>query len=159
MQEALNLAALPGTTAHPTLLFYTSGPTSTHIAKILRTHPPNSISRTGALWNFFRPYIAKLPNYDVLNPDCKSAGILATGWENDKYAGWGSYTNFPVGLERGDEDVLSLRKGVPERGVWFAGEHCAPFVALGTVTGAYWSGEGVGRRIGDLYGLGQPKSV
>lgn len=28
-----------------------------------------------------------------------------------------------------------------------AGEHTAPFVALGTVTGAYWSGEGVARRI------------
>lgn len=40
-----------------------------------------------------------------------------------------------------------MRKGVPERGLWFAGEHTAPFVALGTVTGAYWAGEGVARRI------------
>ncbi len=53
-----------------------------------------------------------------------------------------------------DEDVESLRHGCPERGIWFAGEHTAPFVALGTVTGAYWSGEAVGRRILAAYGLG-----
>jgi hypothetical protein len=42
---------------------------------------------------------------------------------------------------------------MPERGVWLAGEHTAPFVALGTVTGAYWAGEGVAKRIVKLYGL------
>lgn len=44
---------------------------------------------------------------------------------------------------------------MPDRGVWLAGEHTAPFVALGTVTGAYWAGEGVARRIGRAYGLGE----
>lgn len=34
-----------------------------------------------------------------------------------------------------------------ERGVWFAGEHTAPFVGLGTTSGAYWSGEAVAGRI------------
>ncbi len=38
-----------------------------------------------------------------------------------------------------------------ERGIWFAGEHTAPFIALGTTTGAYWSGEGIARRIVALY--------
>jgi len=47
-----------------------------------------------------------------------------------------------------------MRKGVPEKGLWFAGEHTAPFVALGTVTGAWWAGEGVGKRIVRAYGLG-----
>jgi hypothetical protein len=150
-QECLNLAALPPSVAHPTLLFYTSGPSSTHISTILKSHPPNSISRHGALWAFFEPYISRLPNYSDLEHNCKPSGILATGWENDEFAGWGSYTNFPVGLERGDEDVIALRGGVPERGIWFAGEHCAPFVALGTVTGAWWSGDGIGRRIGSAY--------
>ena len=56
-------------------------------------------------------------------------------------------------MEKGDEDVETLRKGLPERGIWVAGEHCAPFVALGTVTGAYWSGEGVGKRVGEVWGL------
>lgn len=40
-----------------------------------------------------------------------------------------------------------MRAGVPEEGIWLAGEHTAPFVALGTVTGAYWSGEDVARRV------------
>lgn len=53
-----------------------------------------------------------------------------------------------------DEDVEVLREGMDERGVWFAGEHVAPFVALGTVTGAWWSGERVGERIKVAYGLG-----
>ena len=53
-----------------------------------------------------------------------------------------------------DRDIEVLREGMPERGVWLAGEHTAPFVALGTVTGAWWSGEGVGRRILEGYGLG-----
>lgn len=52
-----------------------------------------------------------------------------------------------------DEDIEALRQGCPERGIWFAGEHTAPFVALGTVTGAYWSGEAVGRRVLAAYGL------
>jgi hypothetical protein len=44
-----------------------------------------------------------------------------------------------------------MREGLPSRGLWFAGEHTAPFVALGTVTGAYWSGESVGQRIAKAY--------
>ena len=54
-----------------------------------------------------------------------------------------------------DKDIEALREGMPDRGIWFAGEHTAPFVALGTVTGAWWSGEGVGRRIAEAYGLGE----
>ena len=50
-------------------------------------------------------------------------------------------------MEEGDRDVEALRRGMPERGVWVAGEHAAPFVALGTSTGAYWSGERVAGRI------------
>ena len=58
-----------------------------------------------------------------------------------------------------DRDIEALREGCPERGVWFAGEHTAPFVALGTVTGAYWSGEGVAKRVAEVYGLsGQGES-
>lgn len=50
-----------------------------------------------------------------------------------------------------------MREGMPERGLWLAGEHTAPFVALGTVTGAYWSGESVGRRIAEAYGRPAPR--
>jgi hypothetical protein len=47
----------------------------------------------------------------------------------------------------GDKDIVAMRQGVPAEGIWLAGEHTAPFVALGTVTGAYWSGEHVAKRI------------
>lgn len=67
-------------------------------------------------------------------------------------AGNGSYSNFCTGLERGDVDIEVLREGLPDRGVWVAGEHTSPFVALGTVTGAWWSGEAVGQRIAKVYG-------
>lgn len=52
-----------------------------------------------------------------------------------------------------DKDIEALREGCPERGVWFAGEHTAPFVALGTVTGAYWSGDKVAARVLEAYGM------
>ena len=70
---------------------------------------------------------------------------------------YGSYTNFQVGLENGDSDVEVLREGLPGAGLWLAGEHTAPFVALGTATGAYWSGESVGRRIAEHYGFTRNK--
>lgn len=71
---------------------------------------------------------------------------------NDDLAGNGSYSNFQIGLQEGDEDIEVMREGLPERSLWFAGEHTAPFVALGTTTGAYWSGEGVAMRIAEAYG-------
>jgi hypothetical protein len=46
-----------------------------------------------------------------------------------------------------------MREGCPERGLWFAGEHTSAFVASGTVTGAYWSGEAVGKRIAAVHGV------
>jgi len=150
-QEAVNLAALPEGSAHPTLLFYTFGPTSLHIAQLLASNPQTK--HNTLLESFFAPYYTKLPNYNPKDPSCTPTAILATAWANDELAGYGSYCNFQVGLEKGDEDVETLRRGVPERGVWLAGEHCAPFVALGTVTGAYWSGEGVAKRVLQAYGL------
>jgi hypothetical protein len=152
-QEAVNLAALPRGTAHPTLLFYTFGPTSLHIAKLLANNPPEK--HDSLLTSFFLPYYSKLPNYKPNHSDCAPQAVLATAWANDEFAGYGSYCNFQIGLEKGDEDVETLRKGMPERGVWLAGEHCAPFVALGTVTGAYWSGEGVAKRVLKAYELGE----
>ena len=64
--------------------------------------------------------------------------------------------NFQVSEDEGvrlEEDVRVLREGMPERGVWLAGEHAAPFVAVGTLTGAYWSGEAVGMRVLGAWGL------
>lgn len=83
--------------------------------------------------------------------------MLATRWQKDPYAGHGSYCNFQVGLTHADRDIEALRSGMGSglaRGLWFAGEHTAPFVALGTTTGAYWSGERAATQICEAYGLG-----
>lgn len=148
-QETISLSSLPPPHAHPTLLFYTSSTTTTHLSSLLppqtpylSTHPPSC-----PLTPFITTHISHLPSYSPTSPSCTPTAILATNWQADEFAGHGSYTYFPVGLERGDEDVRTLREGMPERGVWIAGEHTAPFVALGTVTGAWWSGDAVARRI------------
>ena len=147
-QQGMNLAALPPSTAHPTLLFYVYGPCATYIASLAPSPEP-----TQTITNFFKPYISLLPNYTPSNPACTPSAILATAWTTDELAGYGSYSNFQVGLERGSENIEVLREGVPERGLWFAGEHTAPFDALGTTTGAYLSGEGVAGRILEGWGI------
>lgn len=64
-----------------------------------------------------------------------------------------SYSTFRTGLQQGDKDVETMRAGLPDRGLWFAGEHTAPLSALGTVNGAYMSGERVGTVIAGAYGI------
>ena len=60
-----------------------------------------------------------------------------TDWSSDEFSGFGSYSNFPTHLAEGDIDIKVIREGLPDRSLWFAGEHVAPFMALGTVNGAY----------------------
>lgn len=144
-QDCVSLASLPDSEAHPTLLFYTYGPTSEQIAAILRQTPADEVS--ARLMDYFRPYYSLLPSFDATDPDCEPAAVLASGWANDEFAGYGSYSNFQTGLEDGDKDLEAMRMGMPERCIWLAGEHTAPFIASGTVTGAYWSGEDVAKRI------------
>jgi len=73
--------------------------------------------------------------------------------QKDELSGYGSYSNFQVGITDADGDVQSMRHGVPERRLWFAGEHTAPFDECGTAAGAYLSGEGVAHRILETYGI------
>lgn len=103
------------------------------------------------IFAYFKPYYSRLPFYSESSPNCQPTGFLATDWLHDDLAGNGSYINFHVGLEQGDRDVEIMREGAPDHGLWIAGEHTAPFVALGTATGAYESGEAVGKRITQLY--------
>ncbi|MCJ1485702.1 hypothetical protein MMC06_005877 [Schaereria dolodes] len=160
--ELVSLSAMPAPTAHPTLLFYIHGPCATHVTSMISGIPSHDPTYFSLLDGFFKPYYSRLPHFSPSEPACVPSGILATDWQNDELAGYGSYTNFQTSerVDVGDEevqldkDIEALRDGVPERGVWFAGEHTAPFVALGTVTGAWWSGEAVGRRVAAMYGLG-----
>jgi hypothetical protein len=151
-QSCVNYANM-GDCAHPTLLFYIDGPQSKYIASIVRdTTDPQA--RDKKLLEHFYPFYSRLPHYTSSDPACVPKAVLATAWANDKFAGYGSYSNFQVGLEKGDEDIEVMRHGIPERSIWLAGEHTAPFIALGTTTGAYWSGQRVAERIAEAYGLG-----
>lgn len=151
-QEVVDLASLSPSSSHPTLLFYTFGDASEFLTNTV-SKLDSKRKKDAFLFDFFKPYYSRLPHYSESSPDCRPSGCLATNWLNDDLAGNGSYTNFQVGLENGDSDVEVLREGLPSAGLWLAGEHTAPFVALGTATGAYWSGESVGRRIAEHYGF------
>jgi hypothetical protein len=137
------------------LLFTLHGPAATHVTTLITGLCPENNVYNQTLTEFFRPYYSLLPNYSEDEPGCKPTGALATNWQNDALAGHGSYTNFQVSpcLPEGgnqanlDDDIRLMRHGMPDRGIWFAGEHTAPFVAVGTSTGAYWSGESAAVRI------------
>lgn len=149
-QEVVELASLDPAVSHPTLLFYTYGEQSQYItSELLKIPDPQK--KDEFLLNFFKPYYSRLPHYSDSNPDCKPSGFMATDWLHDELSGFGSYSNFQVGLEEGDADIRAMREGLPDHGLWLAGEHTAPFVGLGTATGAYWSGEAVGKRIAEAY--------
>ena len=153
--ECVNLAMLPGTCAQPTLLFYINGPCAKHVTSLVSGLEPGTDEYKANLDHFFKPYYSLLPNYSASS--CVPTNILATDWQNDEFAGWGSYTTFQTSNASEDvqldKDIEALREGCPDVGIWFAGEHTAPFVALGTVTGAYWSGQAVGKRVAEVYGL------
>ena len=152
-QECVSLADLPTDCAHPTLLFYLYGCCATYIMAQIKSLDPASDAYYAKLNGFLQPYFSRLPHYDAASESCKPTAFLATQWQNDPWAGNGSYCNFQVGLEDGCGDIRAMREGMGlDRGVWFAGEHTSPFVALGTTTGAYWSGELVAGRISLYYG-------
>ncbi|CAG8887920.1 unnamed protein product [Penicillium egyptiacum] len=156
-QECISLASLPESQAHPTLLFYTYGDSGTEIINRLSGLAPSSLEYRESLIQTLQPFYSRLPGYSAENPDCVPVTLLATQWQKDVFAGNGSYCNFQVGVEEADVDVEVLRSGAgigPVRGLWFAGEHTAPFVALGTTTGAFWSGERVARLLCRGVGIG-----
>ncbi|KOS23113.1 Lysine-specific histone demethylase 1 -like protein 3 [Escovopsis weberi] len=157
LQESVELATIAPEAAHPTLLFYLYGEQSEFITSSL-AGLATADERHGFLARHFEPYYRLLPNYDAGAPCCRPSCSLATSWLRDELAGNGSYSNFQVGLSSGDEDIRVMREGLPGQGLWFAGEHTAPYVALGTVTGAYWSGETVGRRIAETHGLAKQRA-
>ncbi|KFY26110.1 hypothetical protein V493_04256 [Pseudogymnoascus sp. VKM F-4281 (FW-2241)] len=156
-QEIWNLAAFSPENRRPTLLFYLYGDCSTYITKLVRNK--STEEHYTLLDDFFCPYYSLLPNYLASDDNCKPTAILSTEWQNDSLSGYGSYCNFQVGIKDADEDVKAIRHGVPERRLWFAGEHTAPFEELGTAAGAYMSGETVAMRMVDEYMIDKNKTT
>jgi hypothetical protein len=138
-QEIWDLSVFDAPNYHPTILFYTYGDCSRHVVDVI--HGQSRETKYKLLDAFFKPYYSRLPAYVEGHSDCTPKAILATEWYKDDLCGNGSYCNFQVGIEEADKDVLAFRKGCPERGLWFCGEHAAPFEECGTVAGAYLSGE------------------
>ena len=145
--EAVSFNAFPLPYRRPILLFYTYGDCSTHITSLI--HGLEGEARFRILQQIFKPYYSRLPNYD--QQTCEPLHFLATEWCKDEFAGYGSYCNFQVGMMDAAHDVEAIRHGMPESHIYFAGEHTAPFDGLGTVAGAYRSGEKVAGRIVDAY--------
>ncbi|TAQ90828.1 hypothetical protein B7494_g874 [Chlorociboria aeruginascens] len=148
-QEIWNLAAFTPENRHPTILFYTYGDCSEYLTTLVHAKSPEEHDEL--LNAFFLPYYSLLPNFSPENKNCIPKAILSTEWQKDELSGYGSYCNFQVGIKEADEDVKAIRHGCPERRLWFAGEHTAPFEELGTAAGAYMSGEAVGKRMLELY--------
>jgi hypothetical protein len=150
-----------GKHAHPTLIFSLFGDSGHQLTTTINHLYPGSEEYFTAVNEFTRPYYSRLPNYDPSKPECTPSAVIATNWQNDDLAGNGSYTNFKVS-ETGkpivlDDEVRTMRAGIPERGIWLAGEHVAPFIGLGTSTGAYWSGEMAAIKILGANGMNVPK--
>ena len=140
--ECLSFHAFRALYRRNILLFYTFGDCSTHITTSIRGLQGEA--RDKWLQAFFEPYYSRLPGYAKT---CAPLRFLATEWCNDEFAGNGSYSNFQVGMTDAAHDVEAIRHGMPEQHIFFAGEHTAPFDGLGTVAGAYTSGELIAKRI------------
>ncbi|KAL4958202.1 hypothetical protein BDW69DRAFT_191026 [Aspergillus filifer] len=110
----------------PTHLVTIYGPCAEYVTSQTATLHPASQGYFEFLDNFFRSYYSLLPNYNPDNSCCQPNAGRA------------------VSLE---DDLRALRHDMPEHNIWIAGEHAATFVALGTLTRAYWSGESVAIRM------------
>lgn len=148
-QEIWNLASFAAPNDRPTILFYLYGDCSRHIVESV--HGKSRDEKFAFLREFFYPYYSRLPGFDAASGACEPKAILATEWLKDDLCGNASYCNFQVGVEEADQDILALRQGCGDRGLWFCGEHAAPFEECGTVAGAYLSGQSVGEKIVALY--------
>ncbi|KAL8691622.1 MAG: hypothetical protein Q9218_003197 [Villophora microphyllina] len=140
--ECVSFHAFEASYRRNILLFYTFGECSAHITTSI--HKLQGKDRDRWLQSFFEPYYSRLPGYSKVYEPIR---FLATEWCNDEFAGNGSYSNFQVGMTDAAHDVEAIRYGMPEQHIYFAGEHTAPFDGLGTVAGAYTSGEKVAQRI------------
>ncbi|KAK2735923.1 hypothetical protein FQN57_001063 [Myotisia sp. PD_48] len=159
-QECLSLASLQPPNAHPTLLFYTYGTCAEHIVSKISSLSSTSEEYYSILNTFLHPYYSRLPHFDASSLICRPTAFFATTWQTDPWAGNGSYSNYQVGLEDGIRDFEVLREGMGvERGVWFAGEHTAPIVGLGTTSGAYWSGEDAAKKVQDSNPTQPPHNI
>ncbi|GAO51125.1 amine oxidase [Saitoella complicata NRRL Y-17804] len=124
----LSLASLPTGTDIPALAFYIAAD---------QAHYVSSLSDSD-LDAWIHSYLRLLPNY---SPTQKPTAILKTSWGSDTWSGGGSYTHINTGTKNAVEDIEVLGDGCVHGRMWFAGEHVGTWRGMGTVNGAYESGE------------------
>ncbi|KAJ5678905.1 hypothetical protein N7462_007149 [Penicillium macrosclerotiorum] len=152
--EIVSFSGLPERLSQPIIMFFVYGAWANHITKLVRKLKQNSDEYFKHLDEHFQPYYSRLPNYNSASADCKPLEYLSTDWQNDDHAGNGSFANLPVGSGNCAQHFQVLREGMgKDRGIWFAGEHTSPLGGLGTVTGAYWSGEEVAKSVARRHGI------
>ncbi|KAK9455447.1 hypothetical protein V1511DRAFT_500492 [Dipodascopsis uninucleata] len=139
---AISLAHLPKEYKQPVLLWYLYGEMSMKIQELQNDEE---------IIEFFHPYFTKIPGFKA-ELDIPNA-VIRTSWTKDEFAGYGSYSNFQVGLKDGINDIKCLRRGLRDRHIWFAGEHCSDILQLATVNGAFESGLNAAQSIIDYFKL------
>ncbi len=152
--EIISYSGLPEPFSQPVIMFFVYGQWGRHIMGLIRGMKQDSDEYRQILDEHFQPYYSKLPNYTPDSVECKPTAYMSTDWQNDRFAGYGSFTNQPVCSGDCAEHFEALRKGMGEdRGIWFAGEHTSPPGGLGTVTGACWSGEEAAKKVAKRHGV------
>ena len=147
-QEIISFSGLPEPFSMPVIMFFVYGQWGRHVTGLVRGMAQDSVEYFRILDDIFRSYYSKLPSYDPTSPNCKPLDFMSTDWQGDKFAGFGSFANEPIGSGDCLQHIEALRDGLgKDRGIWFAGEHTSPPGGLGTVTGAYWSGEEAAKRV------------
>jgi len=125
-QEIVSLSGLPEPFSQPVIMFFVYGQWGRHITGLVRGMAQDSEEYYQILDDNFRPYYSKLPNYDPYSSECKPLEFLSTDWQDDKFAGFGSFANQPIGSGDCAQHFEALQEGLGEdRGIWFAGEHIA----------------------------------
>jgi hypothetical protein len=145
-----SLAHLPDSCADATLLFYIHGPYGAQVCGAIRDLEPHSEAYNKTIDSFARPFYSRHPNYNAEDPNCKPVSWFCSAWQNDELAGYGAYSYFMAGQRDALKDLTTMRDGDglgEQSGLWFAGEHTAPFPRLGTTAGAYISGQRIAERI------------
>ena len=117
--EIISFSGLPEPLSQPVIMFFVYGQWGRHITGLIRGMKQDSEEYRQTLDEHFRPYYSKLPNYSPDSAECQPAAYMSTDWQNDGFAGYGSFTNQPVNSGDCAEHFEALRKGTWEKAVGF----------------------------------------
>ncbi len=138
----ISIAQFP-VNAQPVLLVYSADKLARYIADLYKNKGKDGICR------WLQKYVSRLPGH-APTVDCAIKDVQLTHWTTDPFS-YGSYTYAPTGAEDSGRDIEILGKGLPERAIYFAGEHAGNSTNMGCVHGALLSADSAVRNL--LYRL------